>query len=84
MFDFGFETFGRAQAERYLADMLKTLAILATFPQMAPEKEGASQMVRVHHHGRHYIAYVPKDDHIVIVRVLRDEADLAAFLRGVF
>lgn len=83
MFDHGLETFGRAQAERYLSEVLKTLDRLATFPQMARERSGASIAVRVHSHASHYIAYLDREDHIYIVRILRAEADLAAFLSGI-
>lgn len=82
MFDHGLETFGRSQAERYLADILKTLGTLAAFPHMAGERDGAAIPVRVHHHGSHYIVYLDREDHIHIVRILRVEADLAAFLKG--
>ena len=32
--------------------------------------------LRVHHHERHYIAYLIREDHVLIVRVVRDDADL--------
>ena len=42
----------------------------------------AAAPVRVHHHGKHYIIYQVLDDHILVMRVLREEADLSAFLDG--
>ncbi|MDZ4761505.1 MAG: type II toxin-antitoxin system RelE/ParE family toxin [Alphaproteobacteria bacterium] len=81
-FDPGLDAFGIAQARRYMAEILKTIELLATFPQMAPERTEAVEPVRVHHHQRHYIVYSVGDDHIVVLRIIRDETDIAALLRG--
>lgn len=82
MFDYGIETFGPAQAERSMAEVLQTLTTLATFQELARERREASAPVRVHDHGRHYIAYTIGDEHISIVRIFRREADLDALLKG--
>jgi len=76
-FAIGIETFGLQQAESYLAGLKRVFDLLSTFPRMARERaEFQPPELRVHHHERHYIAYLIREDHVLIVRVVRDDADL--------
>ena len=52
-----------------------------TIRAFASERREYTPAVRVHHHAKHYIVYLIEDDHILIVRVLRDEMDLTNHLR---
>lgn len=77
---YGFETFGAAQAERYELALRRTIDIIADNPRIAAERPEYDPPVRIHHHARHYIVYLVREDHILVVRVLRDEMDLARHL----
>ncbi len=77
---YGHVIFGRRQAEVYEQQLRHVFDIIAENPQLAAERSEYSPPVRIHHHGSHYIIYVIEDDHIVIVRVLRDESDLTRHL----
>ena len=73
---YGFENFGRAQAERYEEDLRDVMDIIADNPYLAAERHEYSPPVRIHHHTKHYIVYLIEDAHVLIIRILRDEVDL--------
>ena len=79
---YGQATFGAAQAERYEQSLREAVDLIAENPRLAAERQEYDPPVRIHHHGRHYIIYLIGDDHISIVRILRDEMDLVARLGG--
>ena len=78
---YGFLNFGRDQAERYEQGLRHAVGIIANNPRIAAERPEYAPPVRVHHHAKHFIIYLIEDDHILIVRVLRDETDLTKHLR---
>ncbi len=78
---YGFTQFGQRRAEQYEQSLRHVIGIIADNPHIAAERNEYTPPVRVHHHGKHYIVYRIEQDHILIVRVLRDEADLARHLR---
>ena len=80
-FYFGMVRFGEASTEAYLADMEKTLDLLARFPFMAPEFEQLPGSPRIHHHRRHSVIYVVREDHIWIARIVRDGTDIYEAIR---
>jgi len=79
---YGFRNFGQAQADRYEQDLREVFDIIAESPRMAPERPEYAPPVRIHHHAKHYIVYLIEDDHILIVRILRDEVDLTRHLNA--
>lgn len=54
----------------------RALENLARFPKMVRERSEFTPPLRVHHHGRHYIAYTIEGGSVLILRIVRDEADL--------
>ena len=77
----GYNRFGLDQAEKYYAEIDDCFQFLADNPLVFPERIEFSPPARIHHHGKHLIVYVLKDDHILIVRVLCDNVDLARHLQ---
>jgi toxin ParE1/3/4 len=77
---YGFQNFGAAQAERYEQGLRRAIEIIADNPRIARERPEYEPPVRIHHHAKHYIIYLIRDDHILFVRVLRDEMDLTRHL----
>jgi len=73
---YGLTNFGQIQAEKYEADLRKTIKVIADNPQLANERPEYKPPVRIHHHNKHYIVYLIEDHYILIVRILRDEVDL--------
>lgn len=71
---------GREQAERYERELRHALSIVAENPRMATERTAYRPPVRIHHHGKHYIVYLIRADHVLIVRLLRDEVNLRRHL----
>lgn len=55
-------------------------ALIAANPRMATERPELRPPVRIHHHAKHYIVYLIRNDHVLIVRALRDEVDLRGHL----
>lgn len=77
---YGFEKFGSDQAARYEEDLYHVINIIADNPRIAAERSEYSPPVRIHHHANSYIVYLIEDAQILIVRILRDEADLTRHL----
>ncbi len=77
---YGFLNFGQAQADRYEQGMRQAIEIIAENPRIARERQEYIPTVRIHHHAKHYIIYPVMDDHVLIIRVLRDEVDLTRHL----
>ena len=77
---YGVRSFGRGQADRYEQSLRRAIGIIADNPRIAPERPEYAPPVRIHHHAKHYIVYLIEDDHILIVRVLRDEVDIVRHL----
>ena len=73
---YGLTNFGPLQADQYEASLRATISLIGDHPQMAAERVDIDPPVRVHHHGKHLIIYRIEADHILIIRVLRDEVDL--------
>jgi toxin ParE1/3/4 len=78
---YGFVNFGREQADRYEQGLRQVIDIIADNPRLAAERLEYDPPVRVHHHAKHRIIYLIEDTDILIVRVLRDEVDLARALQ---
>ncbi len=70
-----------AQAERYFADLRECFDLLSEQPMVARERPELNPPVRVHCHKAHVIAYLVKQDGILIVRVLEGRQDWAEYLR---
>ncbi|TVR84711.1 MAG: type II toxin-antitoxin system RelE/ParE family toxin [Rhodospirillales bacterium] len=66
----GASTFGVDQAERYVEGMVAAFELLARNPQLARNRTEFDPPVRLHPYQSHMIAYVTRDDGILIIRVL--------------
>lgn len=73
---YGFLNFGQDQANRYEQSLRHVMGIIANNLRIAPQRQEYSPPVRIHHQGKHYIVYLIEADHILIVRVLRNDIDL--------
>ena len=78
---YGIVKFGRTQADRYERGLRQVIDIIADNPRIAAERLEYDPPVRIHHHAKHRIIYLIEDTHVLIVRVLRDEVDLARTLQ---
>jgi len=72
--------FGSGQADKYEAAIRQAIEHILGNPELARERHEYSPPVRVHHTGKHYIVYLVNDDHVLVVRLLRDETELARHL----
>ena len=79
---YGLRTFGQVQAERYEQDLRHVIGLIADHPRMAVERHDYRPPVRIHHHARHYIVYLIEGDHVLVIRILRDDVDLTRHLAG--
>lgn len=70
---YGYLNFGRDQAERYEQGLRRAIGVIAHNPRISAERPEYTPSVRVHHHAKHYTIYLTERDHILVVRVLRDE-----------
>jgi toxin ParE1/3/4 len=75
-----FETWGAAQADRYLDDIAAALDRLSTNPRLGPDCSdllpGARRLVA----GRHIAFYRIADDHIRVIRILHGAMDIPRHL----
>jgi toxin ParE1/3/4 len=70
-----FETFGEAQAERYVEDMYGCVALIAENPQLGHNASFVRPGIFRFPHRHHSIFYKPESDGVLIVRVLHDRMD---------
>jgi toxin ParE1/3/4 len=66
----GIAEFGVDQAERYHEGMVSVFDLLAENPRLARERPEFNPPVRLHPYQAHMIAYIIRDDGILIIRVL--------------
>ncbi|NEJ70038.1 type II toxin-antitoxin system RelE/ParE family toxin [Rhizobium phaseoli] len=71
----GADRFGVLQSERYVDDLFSTFELLANNPRMARERRELNPPMRLHLHQAHIIAYVVREEGILIVRVLHGRED---------
>lgn len=67
--------FGVRHAQNYVLEFLDVFDTLAANPLMAPERQAASQKVRLMPHRSHNILYVVENEDVVILRVLHGLQD---------
>lgn len=77
---YGFKNFGEGQAEKYFFELEGCFQLLSETPLISRERTEFTPPVRIHHHGRHLIIYVSRDDFILIIRILHDSMDLPRHL----
>lgn len=66
----GAAEFGVEQAERYHEGLVSVLELLAENPHLARERTEFDPPVRLHPYQAHMIAYVLRNDGILVIRVL--------------
>ncbi|MBP0618194.1 type II toxin-antitoxin system RelE/ParE family toxin [Jiella mangrovi] len=73
--------FGEKQADDYLANLMKTLALIAANPEMARERREVKPPVRVHPFRAHLIIYTIQDSDILVLRLPRGSREWERLLR---
>lgn len=77
---YGFTNFGPVQADRYERSLRHAMGLIAENPRLAAEVKEFRPAVRIHHVGKHFIIYMIRRDHILIVRILPEEVDIRQHL----
>ena len=72
---FTFETFGEAQAERYVEAMYDCIAVLSENPRLGRDASNIRPGIFRFTHRNHSIFYKSESDGILIVRVLHERMD---------
>jgi toxin ParE1/3/4 len=80
IYRFGFEHFGKGQAELYAESLLDVFELLALNPMMAREHLQYAKPVRIHPHKVHLIVYEIVDGTLTITRVLSHRQNLVDHL----
>lgn len=76
------DTWGAAQAERYVDDLLATFWTLCDMPGMARDRTEVFPPVRLHPTGRHVVIYREAGEALEVIRVLGGRQDWGAVLRA--
>lgn len=76
----GVTAFGIDQAERYHEGMVSVFDLLAENPHLTRERPEFDPPVRLHPYQAHMIAYIIRDDGILIIRVLHGRQDWERYL----
>lgn len=76
----GVAEFGIDQAERYHQGMVSVFELLAENPRLARERPEFDPPVRLHPYQAHMIAYITRDDGILIIRILHRRQAWERFL----
>ena len=75
-----FETWGEAQADRYLDDLGQAIKLLSETPLICRKRSELTPAVRIYHHAHHLIIYETLQDGINIVRVLHKSMNVKSQL----
>lgn len=67
--------FGKQQATNYFEGLMRTLELMAEFPDMGHSVAHIRPNLLAHTHQSHTIYYRKQSDHIFIVRVLHNKMD---------
>jgi toxin ParE1/3/4 len=78
--DYSRERWSEAQAERYLKQILGTIAEIGTHPFSGGEVTALRKGYRRRRSGSHLIFYVVLDHGIEVVRIIHERADIAGKL----
>ncbi|MCG8595366.1 MAG: type II toxin-antitoxin system RelE/ParE family toxin [Kiloniellales bacterium] len=81
LYEDGVVRFGLEQADRYLDGLIERFCLLAERPMIGKSAEEFAPMLRRFPYQRHVVFYLPRDDGILIVRVLGDEMDFERHLQ---
>jgi toxin ParE1/3/4 len=76
------ETWSIDQADDYVDGLARAFDTIADTPEMAREWTEFDPPVRIHVHRSHLIVYSPRDDHVVVLRVLGGRQNWQAILRA--
>lgn len=76
----GAAEFGVDQAERYHEGLVSVFELLAENPHLARERPELDPPVRLHPYRAHMIAYLIRNDGILIIRVLHGRQDWERYL----
>lgn len=77
---YGAAEFGVDQAERYHEGLVSVFELLAENPHLAHERPEFDPPVRLHPYEAHMIAYLIRDNGILIIRVLHGRQDWERYL----
>lgn len=77
---YSFETWGIAQADRYLAGLDRSLATICALPDIARARTEFACPTRIHRSGKHLILYRVQDGALRVLRVLHARQNWQAFL----
>ena len=75
IYNYGFDTFGEAQADKYAAELKHCLIVLSQTPLICREHSEYSIPLRIYHHKSHQILYTIEADQIFIIRILHKNVD---------
>lgn len=75
IWQYSFEEWGEAQADKYLDELGKSIGLLAENPEMGSRRDYVREGYRVLFSGRHAIYYTVAPSAIHIIRVLHDRMD---------
>ncbi len=78
--EYTLQNFGEKQAEKYVNQLKKHLAMLSQYPNSTAERDEFLPPVRIFPSGGHLIVYIIKKDHISVVRFLHKGMDLMRYL----
>jgi toxin ParE1/3/4 len=76
----GAASFGIDQAECYHEGLVSVFELLAENPYLARERSEFDPPVRLHPYQAHMIAYIIRDDELLIIRVLHGRQDWERYL----
>ncbi|MHA3980799.1 type II toxin-antitoxin system RelE/ParE family toxin [Halovulum sp. GXIMD14794] len=77
---FGADTWGVDQANRYADGLFALFDLLASFPEMARERDEFTPPVRIHPIGAHLVIYRQHGQRVEIIRILHAHQNLTAYL----
>lgn len=82
IYQYTFETYGKAKAESYFAELTDAMVIISESPYIYRERTEFVSPVRIARAGQHLVVYSIEENFVLVVRVLHSSMEIEEQLSG--
>ena len=82
IYQYTFDTFGKAKAESYFAELTDAMVTISESPYIYRERTEFVSPVRIARAGQHLVVYSIEIDFVLIVRVLHSRMEIEEQISG--
>ncbi len=82
IYQYTFETYGKAKAESYFAELIDAMVIISESPYIYRERTEFVSPVRIARAGQHLVVYSIEENFVLVLRVLHSSMEIEEQLSG--